>query len=123
MTVCEMSPRERTLAASRKERADKLPFFHYWRHSQIGWAERQCRNRGMGMNWIRPCSSEKMHGVEVIEKRISEAGQTLVTRTYCTPIGDVSTTEKWEPGVGKWHGQRSWNDVTPWTTDRLIKGP
>ncbi len=22
----------------------------YWRYSQIGWVERECRNRGMGMS-------------------------------------------------------------------------
>ena len=49
--MTEMTRRERILTATHKKRVDKLPFFHYWRHSQIGWVERECRNRGMGMNW------------------------------------------------------------------------
>jgi hypothetical protein len=44
-----MTRRERILAATRKERADRLPFIHWWRHMQTGWAERDCRNRGMGL--------------------------------------------------------------------------
>ncbi len=44
----EMTRRERIMAASFKQSADKLPFFHYWRHSQTGWGERECRNKGMG---------------------------------------------------------------------------
>ena len=52
--MAEMTRRERIMAATRKQRADKLPFFHYWRHSQWGWAERECRNRGMGLNMERP---------------------------------------------------------------------
>jgi hypothetical protein len=41
--MSEMSRREGIIAASLKKRADRLPFSHYWRHSQIGWAERECR--------------------------------------------------------------------------------
>ncbi|MBT4498864.1 MAG: hypothetical protein HOC74_14140 [Gemmatimonadetes bacterium] len=119
----EMSRRERIMAASRGESADRLPFFHFWRHSQIGWAERECRNRGMGMCWTRPCHVERMHGVEVVEKHLSVPGQNVVERTYTTPVGAVSVVEKLEPGVGQWHGQRSWNDISPWQLERLIKTP
>ncbi|GAJ06361.1 unnamed protein product, partial [marine sediment metagenome] len=31
--------------------------------------------------------------------------------------------EKREPGVEQWHALRSWRDVSPWQTERLIKGP
>jgi hypothetical protein len=119
----EMTRRERIMAASRLQPADRLPFFHYWRHSQIGWAERECRNRGMGINWYRPCHIERMHGVEITEQPFVSEGQAMVRRTYTTPVGAVWTAEKREPGVGQWHGQRSWRDVSPWTTSRLIKGP
>ena len=63
-----MTRQERIMAASTGKRADRLPFFHYWRHCQVGWAERECRNRGMGMCWNRPCYSERMHNVEVTEQ-------------------------------------------------------
>jgi len=118
-----MTRRERIMAASLKQRADKMPFFHFWRHSQIGWAERQCRNRGMGMCWMRPSYVEKMHGVEVTERQVTASGRTLFRRIYTTPVGSVSTTERREPGTGQWHGRRSWRDVIPWQTERLIKGP
>ena len=119
----EMTRRERIMAASRLQPADRLPFFHYWRHSQIGWAERECRNRGMGINWYRPCHVERVHGVEITEQPFANRGWTMVRRTYSTPVGTVWTEEKREPGVGQWHGQRSWRDVSPWTTSRLIKDP
>ena len=118
-----MSPRERIMAASRRTAVDGIPFFHYWRHCQIGWAERECRNRGMGMCWTRPCHVETMRGVEVVERRESKSGRTVWRRIFTTPVGSVSTAEIREPGVGQWHGQRSWRDVTPWQTERLIKGP
>ena len=38
-----MTRRERILTASRRERTDRLPFLHWWRHMQTGWAERECR--------------------------------------------------------------------------------
>lgn len=123
MTSASMSQHGRIMAASLKKRADRLPFFHYWRHSQIGWAERECRNRGMGMCWARPCYVEKMHGVEITEKWISSLDGTAVRRTYSTPVGTVSLMERREAGVGRWHAQRSWRDVTPWQTERLIKDP
>ena len=124
--MTDVTRRECILAASRTcnacVRADRLPFFHYWRHSQIGWAERACRNRGMGMCWARPCYVQRMHGVEVTERQ-SAARPSLVRRTYSTPVGSVWIEEKREPGVGQWHAQRSWRDVSPWQTARLIKGP
>jgi hypothetical protein len=118
-----MTRRERIMTASAGGRADYLPFFHYWRHSQIGWAERACRNQGMGMCWVRPCYVEKMHGVEVRERWGASGGYRIVHREYTTPEGAVSVTERLEPGVGQWHAQRSWNDVSPWQTERLIKDP
>ena len=123
--VCKMTmtPRERILAASLKKRADRLPFFHYWRHSQVGWTERECRNRGMGMCWTRPCYVERMHGVEITETQSTSSSQTVVRRTYSTPVGSVWLEERLEPGTGQWHGRRSWRDVSPWQTARLIKEP
>ena len=121
--MAEMTRRERVMAASRKQRADKLPFFHFWRHSQIGWAERECRNRGMGMCWQRPCHVEKIHDVEITEKHAVVSGRPVIRRTYSTPLGSVYLDENREPGVGQWHAQRSWKDVSPWLTSRLIKGP
>jgi hypothetical protein len=118
--MTEMTRRERLMAASTGQRADKLPFFHYWRHSQVGWAERECRNRGMGMNWLRPCYVETVHGLEVSEKADRGGGW---RRIYTTPVGSVSSVERREPGTGQWHGSRSWKDISPWTTERLIKGP
>jgi len=119
--MAEMTRRERLLAASTGKRADRLPFFHYWRHSQVGWAERECRNRGMGMNWMRPCYTETVSGVEVSEG--PDRGGKGWRRVYSTPVGIVSMVERREPGTGQWHGSRSWKDISPWTTERLIKGP
>ncbi len=121
--MTEMTRRGRIMAATRKAQPDKLPFFHYWRHSQIGWAERQCRNRGMGMNWARPPFTVKLHGVEIIETQSVKSGEITIRRTYSTPVGQVYEDEKREPGVGQWHANRSWNDVLPWQTERLIKKP
>jgi len=121
--MAAMTRRERIMTAARKQRADKLPFFHYWRHSQWGWAERQCRNRGMGLNWDRPPYVTKFHGVDVTEQRAVVDGYTVVRRTYTTPIGSVYEDERREPGVGLWHSNRSWRSITPWVTSRLIKTP
>ena len=118
-----MTHRERILTATRGTRVDRLPFFHYWRHSQFGWAERECRNRGMGLNWDRPPYVTKLHGVEISERRALVDGQAVFRRTYTTPIGSVYEEEQRDPGVGQWHGGRSWRSVLPWVTSRLIKGP
>jgi len=119
----EMTRRERILKATRGERVDRLPFFHYWRHSQFGWAERECRNRGMGLNWDRPPYVVRLHGVEVTERRAIVDGLPHFRRTYATPVGSVYEDERREPGVGLWHSGRSWKSVTPWVTSRMIKEP
>ena len=119
----EMTRHDRIMTASRKGRADRLPFFHYWRHSQIGWAEREARNRGMAINWDRPGWVEVLHGVEVTDQKLVTEHGAITRRTYKTPIGSVFYDEKAEPGTGEWHGRRSWLDVSPWQVQRLIKGP
>jgi hypothetical protein len=121
--MAEMTRRERIIAASNGKRADKLPFFHWWRHSQIGWAERECRNRGMGMVWSRPSYTAVLHDVEVTEQPVVTGAGKVVRRTYRTPVGSIYVDEKREPGYCQWHGTRSWMDVLPWETERLIKGP
>ncbi len=118
-----MTRRERIMAAAQRQPADKLPFFHYWRHCQTGWAERECRNRGMGMNWVRPPYVERLHGIEVTEKRAFVSGRRIIRRTYSTPVGSVYEDEYREPGVGQWHANRSWKGSQPWITERFIKTP
>ena len=121
--MTEMTRYERIMTASQKERADKLPFVILWRHSQMGWAERESRNRGMGISWQRPPYRQKMHGVKTSEAQATSSGETVIRRTYTTPVGSVYLDEKREPGVGQWIASKSWRDVMPWQIDRLIKEP
>jgi len=123
MDMTEMTSRERILATLNGECADKLPFFHWWRHSQIGWAERESRNRGMGMCWSRPSHIKMMHNVEVTQIQDVSKLESVHRRIYKTPVGSIYIDEKRDPGVGQWKGQRSWRDVSPWKIERLIKKP
>lgn len=113
--------REKILAMLNGEVVESLPFFHWWRHSQIGWAERECRNRGMGICWSRPPHSTILHNVKRKVIHDPSKGPGLYRVIYSTPIGSVYQDEKREPGVGQWHGPRSWRDVSPWHLTRLIK--
>jgi hypothetical protein len=90
---------------------------------QHGWAERECRNRGMGIAWLRPPYVTKLHGAEVTEARAVVDGRPIVRRTYTTPVGTVFEDEFREPGTGQWKANRSWLSSTPWLTEHLIKGP
>ena len=119
----EMTRPERIMTASCKGCADRMPFLHLWRHMQIGWAERECRNAGMGVAWARPCHVMKIHNVEITETRGASMGSGIFRITYKTPVGSVYVDEKREAGVGQWHAMRSWKDVSPWQISRLIKGP
>ena len=123
VSVAEMTQHERIMAATYKKRADKLSFFHWWRHSQIGWAERECRNRGMGMSWLRPSCITRTPGVHTNSTQAVSSGGRVLHQTSSTPVGSVYLDEKREPGVEQWHALRSWRDVSPWQTERLIKGP
>jgi len=89
----------------------------------MGWAERESRNRGMGISWQRPPYRQKMHGVTTSETQAISSGETVIRRTYTTPVGSVYLDEKREPGVGQWIASKSWRDVMPWQIDRLIKEP
>jgi hypothetical protein len=90
---------------------------------QIGSVERECRNRGMGIAWLRPPHVERLHGVELTEQRAVVAGAPVVRRTFTTPVGSVYEDERREPGTGQWRAMRSWIGNQPWTTERLIKSP
>ena len=77
-----------------------------------------------GDELVRPAYVEKLHGVEISERRVPAApGFSAVQRTYTTPVGSVWLEEWREPGVGEWHAQRSWRGQTPHLKERLIKGP
>ncbi|MCL5108476.1 MAG: hypothetical protein M1401_06375 [Chloroflexi bacterium] len=121
--MAEMTRRQRILAAARRQETDKLPFFHWWRHMQDGFAEREARNRGMGVCWLRPAYVERLHNVEVVETRVVVEGRPVIRRTFNTPVGSVYEDEWRDPGVGQWKVNRSWRDVTPWQTSRRIKEP
>jgi hypothetical protein len=90
---------------------------------QTGWAERECRNRGMGIAWARPAHVTKMNNVVVTEEKDPSRGPGVVRITYSTPKGSVYMDEIREPGTGEWHSNRSWRDVTPWALKRLIREP
>jgi hypothetical protein len=77
----------------------------------------------MGLNWVRPPYTEKLHGVEVNERRATVSGRAIIRRTFSTPIGSVYEDEYREAGVGQWHANRSWRGSVPWITERLIKTP
>jgi hypothetical protein len=64
-----------------------------------------------------------MRNVECTETQEVSTGTVAVRRNYTTPVGSVYVDEKKEPGVGQWHANRSWRDVQPWQTSRLIKNP
>jgi hypothetical protein len=119
----EMTQRERILATIRKQRADKLPFLHNWRHMQQGRAERECRMKGMGISWARPSYIYTMHGVKMTETQEVTSGEQFIHRTYSTPVGEIFVEEKRNTGVEQWHALRSWADVQPWQVSRAIKGP
>lgn len=118
--MAEMTHRERIMAATRKQRADKLPFFSTWRYLPIGSAERECRNRGMGITWARPSCIMKIHGVKEIEE-VDKSNPFTVRRTYSTPVGSISLVEKRYPGIGLWRLSRGWKGEAPWQTERAIK--
>ncbi len=119
----EMTLSERIMASAHRKPADSFPFFHYWRHSQIGWAERECRNRGMGMNWVRPPYTMTLHGVDITDTQRVVSGKTIYRRTYSTPVGSIYSDEIRDAGTGLWHAVRSWKDIAPWQTERLVKVP
>ncbi len=121
--MAEMTQRERIMATIRKERVDKLPFLHNWRHMQQGRAERECRMKGMGISWSRPSYIYTMHGVTMTETQEVTTGEQLIHRTYSTPVGEIFVEEKRNLGVEQWHALRGWDDVQPWQVQRAIKGP
>jgi hypothetical protein len=77
----------------------------------------------MGMNMTRPPYVEKLHGVEVTERRAVVEGRAITRRTFSTPLGSVYEDEYRESGAGHWKLNRSWKGHQAWTTERMIKGP
>jgi len=116
-----MTYRERILTTFHGQCADKIPFFHPWRRLQTGEAEREARNKCMGVWWQRPCYVETMPHVDIVERRGPSSGLGTTLIEYHTPVGTVTERLKKEPGVGEWKQQRSWRDVTPWTIERRIR--
>ena len=118
-----MTRRDRILTASRKERADRFPSFTTGGIARPGGRNRECRNRGMGINMLRQPYVEKVHGVEMTEMRMTVEGRPVIRRTFSTPVGSVYEDEFREAGTGQWKLTRSWKGNQAWITARMIKGP
>ena len=106
-----MTPRERVLAALRKEPTDQVPFTIYECMIPQCAAERQLRNEGLCIvnRRVQPyvietpnCTTEAF--------TYTEDGKMRVRTVTRTPIGEVSTVV--EPA-----------DFTKWTIEKLFKGP
>ncbi len=65
------------LAASRGQMPDRLPFFRYWQHSQVGWAERACGIRSMGIHWMRLCYTHRQQASRSASDKMVVSGCTL----------------------------------------------
>lgn len=115
-----MTRREAILATIHGECADRIPFYHSWRHLQTGTAERIARNRCMGVGWWRPCHTESMPNVETVRRKGPSTKDTILIE-YNTPVGTVTERIKEDAGVGLWKGPRSWKGVIPWTVEKRIK--
>ncbi|TFH38964.1 MAG: hypothetical protein E4G96_09695, partial [Chrysiogenales bacterium] len=116
-----MTFKQKITAASRGERAESLPFFHYWRHSSVGEAERECRNRGLGIGWIRPPHTTILHDVDVEETRAVVNGRSVIRTTFRTPLGSLYQDEVRDPGVYQWKMNRGWTGNTPLKTSHMVK--
>ncbi len=120
--MAEMTKRQRMLAATRGEKADKLPWHCTYRYWTPGEIERECRNSCMGIQWERPSSSFKLNGTRVVEE-VDRSNPLEFRRTYNTPEGSISLVEKRLPGTGMARGIRGWTGGIAYQTDRAIKKP
>lgn len=118
-----MNNRERIMATLHKERVDRMPFFSYWRHLTLGQVEREVRNRGMGLCYVRPCYIASMPHVETVERSDTTTGEATSVIEYHTSLGTVTETWKKEAGVGSYKRRYGWRGVMPRRAEYLIKKP
>lgn len=104
-----MDVRERTLAVLRGEKPDKLPWLGYYGLTpSTGEAERELRDRGLGLIFRLRVWREEMPNVTVEERTTGEIRE----RVYATPVGKL--TEKWRTMA---------KPNLTWRTEYLVKKP
>ncbi len=94
---------------------DRVPWTIYAAQLFRGRAERELRNRGLGMLKSWPVCTEKTPNVEVETRSVWENGRMLRRRTYHTPVGSVSEAFTFSPSYVN-EGQES-----EWLTEYMIK--
>lgn len=108
-----MTIRERILSVYRGVRPDRLPTAIYQRYLPPGTAERQARNLGLGLLDFQPVVSllappwhllpgyvSEVKGVTFTVRLAWEAGERVETRTFETPVGNLSQQTVKDPAHG-----------------------
>jgi len=97
-----MNARERIMAALRGEPSDGVPWTIYEGLLPRGQAERELRNRGLGLVVMRRIYQIERPNVRVEVKEAWHEGYRFVCRTYHTPLGSVSERLQLGHAYGTW---------------------
>lgn len=109
--MLKITPRKQILTVLEKNTAGIIPWAFYSALIPQGEVEREARNKGCGVILWKPAWRVGIQNVEILirEDRRNEKMK-VITRTYRTPLGDISEKIKEGPG---YHSE--------WITEYLIK--
>src|SRR5512136_1349543 len=105
-----METRDRIVAALRGQMPDHVPWTVYAGFLAQGTFERRLRSRGLGLVRHTPVYSAERPNVQVAERTVREGGESIVIRTYRTPVGELSERRRTEPGYN-----------SSWAVEHLVK--
>ena len=107
-----MDTRERIVAALRGHMPDRVPWTVYAGFLAQGTFERRLRSQGLGLvRHTAVCSAERPN-VQLAERTVRENGESVVIRTYRTPVGELSERRRTEPGYN-----------SSWAIEHFVKEP
>lgn len=110
-----MGVRDDVLTVLRGGKPERVPWTIYSAQLFRGRAERELRDRGLGMVRSWPVCTSSTPNVEVETRTIWENGNQLLRRTYHTPVGSVSEKIAFSPAY--------YNEglISEWIVEYMIK--
>ena len=103
---------ELVAAALRGSAVDRVPWTIYANLLPRGATERALRNRGLCLLAHQPVYTVKRPNVVVDDRAVADGDDTIVVRSYHTPLGDLAERRRVEPGYG-----------SSWAFEHLVKQP
>jgi hypothetical protein len=126
-----MTNREAILTTIHRGHADRIPFLIRWWYLPAGQAEREARNKGLGLNYALPCVCPLGGSMPHVKVTMTGGGvfgawgggKTVAKVTYETPVGTVWSPFHIRAFAGAMQDLHDYEGIASYLEGQFVKKP